>query len=112
MAGEAIYQHTLVTMRNRGHGPNGSKDNSRKWAESDRGIQIGEDGGDWKTISIIQWRLYLKDAFAMHVLASPFGIYEILMGDTRELDPRKGMGIGATGNAGVASISVMVETIE
>ena len=46
-------------------------------------IQIGDNGDDWKTISISHWRLYLKDAFATHVLVSQFGIYEILMGYTR-----------------------------
>ena len=45
-------------------------------------------------------------------MAIPFEIYEILMGRTRDLNPRKDLRIGATGNEGVASISLTVETIE
>ena len=63
-------------------------------------------------ISIIQSMLYIKDAFANHVLVGPFEIYEILMRHNREeTNPRANLRIGPTGNACVAAISVMVETI-
>ena len=76
------------------------------------GIQIGDNGDGWEAVSVSQWRLYMKDACAKHALVRPCGIYEILMGYTGGLGPRKKMRIGPTGNAGVVSISVMVETIE
>ena len=70
------------------------------------------NGEDWMAISIIQSMLYIKDAFANHVLVGPFEIYEILMRHNREeTNPRANLRIGPTGNACVAAISVMVETI-
>ena len=42
MVGEALYQHTLMIMRNRGNDSNGINIDSRKWVESECGIQIGE----------------------------------------------------------------------
>ena len=65
-----------------------------------------------KTISIAQRRLYMQDAFAAHAAVSPFGIYEILMAHTRDMNPRKRLGVGGTGNEGVAAIRSMVEMTE
>ena len=112
MVGWALYRNTLMILRNRGKDSNGSKINSRKWVGGECGIQIGGNGEDWKTISASHWRLHLHDAFVAHVPVSPFEIYEILMGYTRLLDPGKKMGIASTGQAGVAAMSVMAETIE
>ena len=100
-----------MIMRKRGNYYKERKINSRKWEGGECGIPIEENGEEWETIPISQWRLYLKDAFVKHVLASPYEIYEILMGHNRELNPRKKLRIGATGNAGVVAICVMVETI-
>ena len=63
-------------------------------------------------ISISQWWLGVKDSFAIHLMVSPYDAYEISMWNNRDLEPRKQLGIGPTGNAGVAAISVMVETSE
>ena len=112
MVGEAIFRHARMIVRNRGNDSNGSKINSRRWVASECGIQIWDNGDDWAKISISQWWLYLEGAFAKHVLVSPYEIYEILMGYIRGAGPRKKLGIGPTGNAGVAAISAMVETIE
>ena len=112
MVGEALYHHTLMILRNRGNDSDGSNINSRKWVKSACGIQIGDNGDEWKTISITHWWMYLKDSFATHVLVRSFGIYDISMGYTRGLDPRKTLRIGPTGNAGVVAMSVLVETIE
>ena len=112
MIGEAPYRHTLMIMRKRGNDSNLGKINSRRWAQSECGIQIGENGEGWATISIIQRDIYLQAAFARNVPARPFGIYEILMVRNRDMNQRKKLEIGETGNSGVLAISVMVETIE
>ena len=115
MVGDALYQQTLMILRNLRNGPNGRKANSRKWAESECGIQIGENGEDWKTISVILWWMRLEDACLKHVLVRPYEIFEISMGHNREEEwnPRRNLRIGTTGTAcNVAAINVMVETIE
>ena len=52
-------------------------------------IQIGENGEGWKTISVTQRWLIVKDAFLKHVLVSPFVIFEIsTMHNREEANPR------------------------
>ena len=83
--------------------------------ESECGIQMGDKGGDWETISIPQRWLYLQDAFFQHVLVSPYEIWDILMGRNRdEPNPKRQLRIGMAGNVGggSAAINAMVETIE
>ena len=112
-SGGSLYQHTRAVVRNRGNDSKESKMSSRKWADSECGIRIGGNGEDWKTISISQRWIYIKDSFSRHVLVGPYGIYEILTGDNREeMNPRRNLRIREAGNAGVAAISGMVEAIE
>ena len=112
MVGESLYQQTPMIMRKMGIDTNVRKISSRKWAECECCIKIGENGEDWETISVILWRMGLKDAFSHHVLVSTYGISEISMGHIREEgNPRGKLMIGETGNArNVASVNAMVET--
>ena len=114
MVGEARYQLSAYTHDRAKSGKLSQRQiNSRKWAESECGIQIGENGEDWKTISISQWRLCIEDSFSKNVLVNSYELYEILTGHSREeVNPRMKLRIGTTGNAGVASISANVEAIE
>ena len=76
---------------------------------------MGDNGEDWKTISLAQWWVYLKGAFFQQVLVSPFEIWEILMARNRgEPNPKRKLRIGTTGNVGgwSAAINSLVETIE
>ena len=43
--GEALYQHTLMILRNRGNYSTGGKMNSRRRVGSECGIQMGDNGG-------------------------------------------------------------------
>ena len=118
MVGDALYRQTLMVMRNLGNGTDGRKIDSRKWVGGwggpECGIQIGENGEDWETISVILRCVSLEDAFLKNVLVSPYEILEILMGHNREEgNPRRKLRIGTARNAGnVASINAMVETID
>ena len=75
MVGEALYQQTLMILRNLGNDFNGRKINSRSWVVSEWGIQIGDNGEDWETISVTQRWVSLKDAFMKRALVAPFGIF-------------------------------------
>ena len=41
---------------------------------------LGNNGEGWKSVAVSQWWLNLKGAATKHVLVSPYGISEILMG--------------------------------
>ena len=114
MVGEALYQQTLMILRNLRNDSNGRKTNSRRWVGSECGIHVGEIGEDRETISVTQWWMGLKDAFLKHFLVISFGIFEILMGHNREEgNPRMQPIVGSEGNTGnVAAINVMVDAIE
>ena len=103
-----------MALRNLGNDYTGSKIDSRRWVEGERGNQIGEIGGEWEAISVTQRWMILKDAFLNRVLVIAFGIFEILMGRIREEGgPRRKLGIGPAGNTrNIAPINVMVDAIE
>ena len=67
-------------MRGKGNDTRGSKITSRKWVDEEFGVVMGYNGEDWKSIAVSQRWLNLKDSVMRHVLVSPYGIFEILMG--------------------------------
>ena len=53
-------------------------------AKTERGSVTGEKGEEWRSIAVSDRFLALKEGVIPHVLASPFEVYEILMGINRE----------------------------
>ena len=80
----------------------GSKINRRAQVEAGPVISMGEAGEGWGTISIVQWWVVIKENVAPHVMASPFEMWEILMGwNMNEVTlPRRKLRIGMTGDVG------------
>ena len=69
-----------VDIEGGGNDSLGSKINRRAQVEAELGISMGEEGWGWKTTSIAQRRVVIKEKFAFHVLVSPFEMWEIFDG--------------------------------
>ena len=76
--GESLYVRTLWVLMWKGNDPLGSKINKRSQVEAELGISMGEAGEAWRTISIAQRWVAIKENLAPHVLVIPFGMWEIL----------------------------------
>ena len=58
----------------------------------------GGEGGNWKSPSVTEWYLMMKEGVANHVLAIPFELYEMLMDVHKEQKQgRLGNWVGAAG---------------
>ena len=114
--GEAIIMHTLWIMRWKENDSMGSKINRSSLVEAGRDILMGDRGEEeWKTISIAQWWVVMKDKFLLRVLAIPIEIWEILMAWNQGIQAqRKKLRIGSTGGAGLGDpeINALCDVIE
>ena len=98
--GETIYLFTLWILRRMGSDSKGSKIGRRELAGKKLEMPLGENGEDWKTISITQWWVGMKEYFSLHVFVSPIEIWEMLMEWNKGIrNPMRKLGIGNTGNA-------------
>ena len=79
----------------------GSKINRMAHVEAELEISLGETGGDWETVSIVQRRAMINDKFATHVMVSPFRMWGILeKWNSGIMPPRKKSVVGITGRSG------------
>ena len=83
-----IYQRTLLILREKGNDTKGGEINIRKWVEEQFGTVMGNNGEDWKSAAVIQWRLNLKAAVLKHVLVSPYEIFEHNGGKSRAAESK------------------------
>ena len=61
--GEAMYMHKLWILKWGGNDSLGSKINRKAHVSAELGISTGETGDDWDTISIVYWRVMIKEKF-------------------------------------------------
>ena len=88
VTGSEICQVAMMILRDIGNDAKGRRLNSRGTAEQVCGSITGSDGEDWESIAVSGRFLAPKEGILPHVLASPFEVYEILMGINRA-DARK-----------------------
>ena len=112
LIGRKIYQYTMVIMRGYGTDSKGRKINSRKTTGEECETALGGKG-DWKSIAVSRRWLIMKDGAMSRVIASPYGIFVILMEANRpQKQPMMKLIIGPTGKTGsYATLSIMAQTI-